>query len=193
MNAFGFGAGIITKSALVTRDADVLSDISGHSPATVNFSITCADDALCAKVEPRVSLTGERFKAIEFLSKKGIVAGVLMDPVIPFITDSEENVREMVKKAKHHGAFFIYISTLVTMADVQREHFLREAEKFSPGITSIYREKYKTYYRCNSPRAKRLWNVFVETCETEGIRYEMRAVNHLIRSRYQAEQLTLGE
>lgn len=107
INAFNFGVCIITKSNLVTRDTDILLDIKEHSPASVNFSITCSDDETCKKVEPFVSTTKERFEAIEYLAKNGITTGVLMDPMILYITDTKENVQEMVKKAKNYGANYI--------------------------------------------------------------------------------------
>ena len=107
-----------------------------------------------------------------------------MDPVIPYITDTIENVQEMVKKAKCYGAKYIYISTLVTMADVQRDYFYHEAEKYYPGISDKYKERFKNYYRCYSPHSKKLWNVFVEACEKEGINYDMRAANQMIRRGY---------
>jgi len=81
LNAFTFGSCILTKSDLVVRDADVLSDIKEHSPVNVSFSITCADDETCAKVEPFAPNSSRRFAAIEALAKQGIMAGVLLDPV----------------------------------------------------------------------------------------------------------------
>ncbi len=54
-----------------------------------------------------------------------------MDPVIPYIKDTKENVQEMVKKAKHYGAKYIYISTQVTMADVQRDYFSKKQKSTS--------------------------------------------------------------
>lgn len=107
-----------------------------------------------------------------------------MDPMLPFITDNEENVIEMIKKAKAYGATYIYLSTQVTMADIQRDYFLQEAEKLYPGITEKFLQRYKNYYRCWSYDAKKLWNVFVETCEKENMRYDMRSINQIILSKY---------
>lgn len=184
INAYRFGICIITKSDLVTRDTDILLDIKEHSPSTVNFTITCSCDELCGKVEPFVSSTTERFKAIEQLAKNGIITGVLIDPVIPYITDTVENVSELVKMSKNHGAKYVYISTFVTMADIQRDYFYQEAEKHFPRISDKYKAKYKNYYRYRSPNAKKLWNVFVEECEKEGINYDMKAANQMIRRNY---------
>jgi hypothetical protein len=78
----------------------------------------------------------------------------------------------------------MYISTLVTMADVQRDYFLEEAEKHYPGIADKYRQRYKHYYRCRSYSSRKLWDIFVETCEQEGMCYNMKAANHMLRSGY---------
>ncbi|MFV0401492.1 MAG: radical SAM protein [Oscillospiraceae bacterium] len=191
INAFEFGACILTKSDLVTRDTDILTDIREHSPASVNFSITCADDATCQKIEPAVSTSTQRFRAVEHLAKNGIPTGVLIDPLLPYITDTEENVRELVKKAKHHGASYIYISTQVTMSGGQREYFYEEAEKHFPGTAETYRQKYKEYYYCRSPHAKKLWSVFAEACEKEGLLYDMRAANQMVRQGYNISVLDI--
>jgi hypothetical protein len=90
----------------------------------------------------------------------------------------------MVKKAKCYGANYIYISTLVTMADIQRDYFYQEAEKHYPEISEEYKKRYKNYYRCYSPHGKKLWNAFVETREKEGMNYDMRAANQMIRRNY---------
>lgn len=184
LNAFDFGACVLTKSDLVTRDMDVLLDIKEHSPVNVNFSITCSDDDMCAKLEPFASTSTERFRAIEHLSKNGIITGVFIDPVIPYITDTKENVREMVKKAKYYGASYIYLSTQVTMADGQREYFYKKAELYYPGISEKYETKFKKYYYCRSPYAQTLWNTFVEECERENIVFDMRLANQMVRSGY---------
>ena len=89
-----------------------------------------------------------------------------------------------MKKAKSYGSKYIYISTLVTMADIQRDYFYQEAEKHYPGISDKYKTKFKNYYRCRSPNIKKLWNVFVEACEKEGINYDMRAANQMIKRDY---------
>ena len=113
-----------------------------------------------------------------------------MDPVIPYITDTTENVREMVKKAKYYGAKFIYMSAQVTMADGQREYFYREAEKYYPGISEKYKNRYQNYYYCRSPVSKKLWSTFTDACEKEGISYDMRAVNQMIRRGYDISVLS---
>jgi len=184
INAFEFGICIITKNDLVTRDSDILLDIRKNSATTVNFSITSADDEVSKKLEPFASTTTDRFKAIEFLAKKGIVTGVMIDPVIPFITDKVENVRTMVKKAKDHGARYIHFSPQVTMSDGQREYFYCNAEKNYPGITSKYTKRYKEYYYCRPSNTKKLRDTFVNECAKEGIICRMKIANESILKNY---------
>lgn len=65
---YQFGAAFTTKSALCARDADLLADISRNAPACARLTVTCADDDLCRKVEPHVSVSSERFSAMRTLS-----------------------------------------------------------------------------------------------------------------------------
>ncbi|MCL2350842.1 MAG: radical SAM protein, partial [Defluviitaleaceae bacterium] len=99
INAFGFGVTMATKSALVARDADVLKDISENSPTLVKMTITAADDALCRSIEPNVSPTSKRFEAMSKLADKGVFCGVLMLPVLPYVTDSADNIINILRIA----------------------------------------------------------------------------------------------
>ncbi len=192
INAFEFGASIITKSDMVVRDTDILLDIKKHSPASVNFSITCSDDEQGLRLEPFVATSTKRFEAIKHLAQNGIHTGVLIDPLVPYITDTKENVVELVKKAKYYGASYIYLSTQVTMSQGQREYFYMEAEKHYPGIADTYSERYKEYYYCRSPHAKRLIQIFAEECQKQNIIFDMRVANQLVRSPYKISVLDIG-
>lgn len=191
INAFSFGTCILTKNGLVTRDVDILKDIREHSPVNVSFTITCADDEVCKKVEPFVATSSERFRAINHLAKNGVITGVLLDPVLPYLTDNEENIREIVKKAKYYGADYIYASMGVTMDGIQRDWFHREAEKICPGISEKYQKRFKNYYHCRSPYAKKLWDAFVQECENQKIINDMRAVNQMIMAGYDISGLQM--
>ena len=62
VNAYGFGVAIDTKSTLIMRDIDILSDIKSHSPVIVKISITTSDDGLSKMIEPNAPLSIERFE-----------------------------------------------------------------------------------------------------------------------------------
>jgi len=80
---------VITKNHLVTRDIDVLADLSAAGAAAVTISITTLDSALARVMEPRTSSPRRRLDAIAALSAAGIPAGVLVAPVVPGLTDHE--------------------------------------------------------------------------------------------------------
>ncbi len=81
--------GLVTKNALVTRDADVLAELAQHSAGCAFVSVTSLDAELARKMEPRASAPAARLRAIEELTKAGVPVGVLVAPVIPGLTDHE--------------------------------------------------------------------------------------------------------
>jgi DNA repair photolyase len=81
--------GIVTKSALVERDLDLLAPMAKQNLAAVYLSVTTLDHDLARRMEPRASAPARRIKAIRALSEAGVPVGVMTAPVIPFLTDSE--------------------------------------------------------------------------------------------------------
>ena len=183
LNAFGFGICILTKSDLVLRDTDIISDIKTHSPVNVSFSVTCAEDGLCRLIEPYAALSSKRFEALARLAERGITAGVLLDPILPYVNDTGDNIRGIVKRAKDAGARYIYASLSVTMEGIQREHFFKTIEPNFPGTAEKYK-RFGNYYRCHPPGEKKLWDAFADECEKRGIIYDMRLANRIIRDGY---------
>jgi DNA repair photolyase len=95
---------IITKNALVARDADLLACLSEHRAAAASLSITTLDPKLQRILEPRASPPRKRLEAIEKLSARGIPVGVMVAPIIPGLTDHE--VPEIVAAAARAGASY---------------------------------------------------------------------------------------
>ncbi|MCL2621096.1 MAG: radical SAM protein [Defluviitaleaceae bacterium] len=190
INAFGFGASVTTKSALVARDGDVFTDIATHSPVLVKLTITTADDKLCKMLEPNVSTSTQRFEAIADLSAKGVYCGVLMSPILPFINDTDENVRSIVRSAKEAGAKFVYTYMGMTLRQGNREYFYDALDKCLPGIKDKYVKRFGSRYNCPPPRSKQLWRVFAEECERLGLIYDMKAIIQNYRAGYESQQMT---
>jgi DNA repair photolyase len=89
LNETNHPVGIVTKSALVTRDIDILQEMAGKGLVKVALSITTLDHKLARKLEPRAATPGRRLQALELLSKAGIPTVVMTAPVIPAINDME--------------------------------------------------------------------------------------------------------
>jgi len=191
INAYNFGASLCTKSALVVRDADILKDISRHSPVIVNLSITTADDELCRKIEPNVSVASERFEAIRKLSDNGIFCGVMLVPVLPFISDTDENILNIVRMAKDAGARHVYSYMGMTLRQGNREYYYKNLDKSFPGIKEKYEKRYGFRYNIPSPRIKKLWQIHEEECEKLELLSNMKSIIRSYKAGYKREQLSL--
>ncbi|GAA0792624.1 radical SAM protein [Clostridium sp. AF19-22AC] len=192
-NAFEFGIAIATKSVLLERDIDVLSDIREHSPVLCKITITTSDDALSKKLEPGVPVSSERFRLIRKLSDQGIYTGILLMPVLPFIEDTDENICEIVRMAGEAGARFIYPAFGMTLRDNQREWYYEKLNCLFPDkdLVTRYQKRFGNSYECRSPRARQLWRVFEEECKKAGVLYRMKDIISSYRRPYKVEQLSL--
>ena len=191
IDKYNYGAAIDTKSDLITRDIDVLKRIKEHSPVLCKITITTADDELSKKIEPNVSLSSERFKAIKELSDAGIYTGILLMPILPFINDTEENIISIVRKAEENGAKFIYPAFGVTLRSNQRMHFFDKLDKEFPKIKERYIREFQNNYMCSSPKGRELYKIFTEECRKLGIIYKMKDIIEDYKKLYKNEQISL--
>lgn len=172
-NRFLYGAAIFTKSGLIARDADILSEINGHSGVLCCITITCASDELALKIEPNAPSSTERFKTIRTLSDAGIYAGVLMAPILPYITDDDENIRSIVRRARDSGARFVYSNLGVTLRGNQRQYYYDRLDEHFPGLKYRYIRSYGNKYFYGARSAKELQRIFAEECAHSGLAYKM--------------------
>ena len=192
IDAYEFGAAVLTKSPLIERDTDVLCSIAEHSPVLCQVTVTAADDSLSRLVEPNVSVTSERLNALAKMSENGLFTGIVMTPILPFIEDNEDNILRVLKMAKECGARSVYPMFGVTIRAGQREYFYSKLEEtFSgQGLAKKYERTYGDRYVCTSPHAKRLWKIFTEECERLGLIYDMREIIAAYKLGYGDSQLT---
>jgi len=192
INAYRFGVAIATKNTLVTRDIDVLQDISKRAPVIVSLTITTADDDLAKQVEPGSPSSSQRFETLKELSDAGIFCGVLMMPILPFINDTEENVLEIVRLAHQAGAKYVYAHMGLTLRNGQREFFYNHLDKNFPTLKEKYEKQYGLKYQANSPNSRRLYQVFKKECQRLGLLYKMEDITaEYQKNGFWAEQLNL--
>jgi len=189
IDRYGFGVAVHTKSPLVVRDIDLLSSITRHSPACVSLSITAADDNLCKKIEPNAAPASERFAALAALSGAGIPCGVLLMPVLPFITDGAENLLGIVRRAHDSGAKWISCFMGMTLRAGQREYYYAKLDALFPGQKQRYMARYGENYSCPAPEHDGMWRLFAADCKKLGLRTRMADIIPLIRGRYEENRL----
>ena len=172
LDAYGFGAAVATKGTLITRDADILREITSHSPVLCKITVTTCDDALAAKLEPRAPSSSARLAAVEKLAGQGIFTGVLL--------------------AYNAGARFVYPAFGVTLRQNQRAYFLDRLDELFPGagLRARYVRQFGTQYECRSPRARELWQAFTGECRATGLLYGMQDIVAAYRQGYGSGQLS---
>ena len=169
---YGFGVSILTKSARILRDLDILKAINKKAKCIVQISMSTYDEDLCRVIEPYVSTTRERFHVLEVMRDAGIPTAVWICPVLPFISDTEENLRGLLDycaKAKIRGLASYFFGT--TMRDGSREYFYKCLDKHFPGVKQKYIERYGNDYVCYSDNSRHLQALTKEICKQHGIIY----------------------
>ncbi len=193
IDEYRFGIGIATKSNLITRDIDLLKRIQSHSPMIVKMTITTFDDKLCKKIEKNICTSNERFKAIKELSDNNIYTGVLLMPLLPFINDNEENIKNIIRKAYECGAKFVFTYGLgVTLRKNQREYYLEQLRKIFPkeNLDKVYMETFGERYENPSPNSTHLWHIFKCECEKYNILYKMEDIINDYKNKYERKQIS---
>ncbi len=192
IDAYDCGVSVDTKSDLIVRDIDLYQSIQAHSPVICKLTVTTVDEDLAAKVEPRAPSPARRLAAVRSLAQAGLFCGVLLMPVLPFLEDRHEQVLAVVDRSADAGAKFIYPGFGVTMRQGQREYFLRELDRAFPGehLSRRYLARYGDRYRCPSPRARELWEVFAARCRERGLLYQMPHIVSAATRGYGDRQLT---
>ncbi len=110
---------IVTKSALIERDIDILRRLAEKQLVQVNLSVTTLDKTLARKLEPRASSPQRRLQAIETLSEAGIPVSVLIAPVIPVLTDTElEDIMRASADAGALSAGYILLRLPLEVSDL---------------------------------------------------------------------------
>ena len=170
---YGYGVSIDTKSDLILRDIDLLKEINSKNNVIVKFTITTPKDELSKIIEPHVCVSSKRFEAIKKLSDNGIFVGIMMNPVLPFITDSENDIKELVRLAHESGAKFIQTYMGMTLRESQRDYYYDKLDNDFKGLKEKYIKYYGNKYNCMAPDYKKLFNVFVTECKRYGILYKM--------------------
>jgi DNA repair photolyase len=120
--------GIVTKSALVTRDIDLLAPMAAKGLAKVAISITTLDRKLCRELEPRAATPDKRLETVRLLSQAGIPVTVLVAPIIPGINDSEiEAILDAARKAGATEAGYVILRLPLEVRDIFREWLMDHA------------------------------------------------------------------
>ena len=153
---------IITRGPMIVRDLDVLIEASQRAEVYVTFSIPTVDDDVWKRTEPSTAHPRQRLKAVKELVDAGVKASVGMAPILPGISDSPEQLREVVRGAREAGATGIW-ANLLFLKPGTREHFLTHLSEDWPEQLPFYEQLYAG-------------KAYLGSKETEPVRQQIKAL-----------------
>ena len=141
----GLCIGIITKSPLVTRDIDVLQELSQLHEITVNISLATASNSLARRLERRSPIPSARLRALKTLVQRGIHAGLLVAPILPGISDDRPGLADLFAAARNAGAYYVHGHPL-RLDPVLAPRFITLVEEKFPQVADRYHSHFKDRY-----------------------------------------------
>ncbi|MDZ7340971.1 MAG: radical SAM protein [candidate division KSB1 bacterium] len=138
MLEFKLPAHVLTKSTLIERDMDLLKQINEQTRAIANFSFSSVDDEISAIFEPGVPSPSCRLETIIKFKQAGIPCGLFLMPVIPFVTDTPEQIEKVFRKAKEIGIDYIIFSGMTLKDGRQKQYFLNVLKNHYPELIADY-------------------------------------------------------
>ncbi len=167
---YGFGAAIQTKSDLILRDIDLLSEINKSAKCVVQITLTTYDDELCSILEPNVCNTKRRIEVLEMMQERGIPTVVWLTPILPFINDTTDNISAILNECIRTGVNgIIDFGMGLTLREGDREYYYDALDKHFPGMKERYIRQYGNAYELPSPNSRELRALFQDICKKNGI------------------------
>ncbi|WP_324825385.1 SPL family radical SAM protein [Sinanaerobacter sp. ZZT-01] len=177
IDRYGFGFSTITKSDLILRDIDLLQSVNQKAKCVVQMTLTTYDDDLCRILEPNVAVTSRRFEVLKELQKAGIPTVVWMTPILPFINDTDENIRGLLNYCSDAGVKgIISFGIGMTLRSGNREYFYKKLDAHFPGMKRQYMHSFGSSYGIKSPNSKVLGKLVTDFCKAHGILTDTKEV-----------------
>jgi DNA repair photolyase len=140
LNECNHPTGLITKSALILRDLDILTEMASKNLVKVAISITTLDPKLARAMEPRAATPPKRLHTLETLAKAGIPTTVMVAPVIPALNDSEiESILKAASAAGAESAGYVLLRLPLEVRDIFREWLMKEMPDRASHVMSLVR------------------------------------------------------
>jgi len=184
----GLEIGIVTKSTMVTRDAEILRRVAERNQIFVNVTVTTVDVELARKLEPRAPRPDLRLNAVRQLNLAGVDAGVICAPVLPDITDRPRDLDALVKAASDAGAKYIYANPLF-LKPCSAAVFLPFLEESFPALVDNYKKRYEGRAFLPKGYAQRLSQLMAALRQKHGFGDKRARASH--RAHVETEQLEM--
>jgi DNA repair photolyase len=162
---------ILTKSTLIKRDLNLLKEINANKRVLINFSFSSTNDDISSYFEPNVPLPSDRLATIRLFKEKGFSCGIFLMPVIPFITDTLEIMKQTIKDAYDVGVDYIIFGGMTLKKGKQKEYFYQKiSERYHDLLNnydSIYRDN--QWGQASNVYYKNIHKIYNSLMKTYGI------------------------
>ncbi|HET7717244.1 MAG TPA: PA0069 family radical SAM protein [Bauldia sp.] len=186
LDAANHPVGIVTKSALVLRDIDILSRMAGRNLCKVALSVTTLDRRLARAMEPRASTPERRLGALRLLSEAGVPTTVMIAPIIPALNESEiERILDAAAATGVKEAGYVLLRLPLEVRDIFKEFLEREYPDRAKHVMSVirsmrggkdYDSTWGTRMRGEGPYAWQIGRRFEIACRRLGLNAERRSL-----------------
>ncbi|MEI9977859.1 MAG: radical SAM protein [Edaphobacter sp.] len=165
----GYRIGIVTKSRLIARDIDLLQEISRHNTIVVHMTITTPDAKLARLLEPRAPRPDLRFETVKQLREGGIVAGVFGSPLLPGITDNQNALDGLARRAAAVDASFFSAHPLF-LKPCSRPTYLSFVREHFPSLQADYAKRFATADFASKTYSAQMATMVGSACRKYGLR-----------------------
>jgi len=173
-----------TKSKLILRDLDLLSEIDEKAVlpedlrtklkhgVLVTFSFSTLNERIARIFEPAAPRPKERLTVLQEIKERGFYAGIAYIPVLPFISDNDDQLEEMIVAAKEFNADYVFVGAL-TLFSAGRRLYYKVLEKYFPELLPKYRRLFRIFNQPSKEYQMRLEIKAKKLCEKYKVNYRI--------------------
>lgn len=192
---YGFGVTVQTKSDLILRDEEIFVRIHQKAKAVVQMTLTTFGEGLCGLIEPNVCTTKRRYQVLKRFQALGVPTVVWLSPILPFLNDTQENLRGILSYCFDAGVRgILWFGAGVTLRGGDREYYYQALDRHFPGLKEQYIRRFGLSYECLSDNHASLDNLFHSECEKHDVMHNNDEIFHYLRAFpmvVSAEQISL--
>jgi len=185
---YRFPVSVGTKSTLILRDLDILREIDKRAilpddlttrlkrGVIISFSFSTLDEKLAKIFEPGAPKPKERLETLKKCKDEGFFVGANFIPVLPFLSDSEENLDFMIKTAKDYGADFVFVGGLTLFGNGPEDSktlFYKTLQKNFPRLVPKYKSLFRIFFAPPKSYQKQLEETAAKICEKHKIKHRI--------------------
>jgi len=180
---FKFPVHCLTKSTLILRGLDILKQIDENAilprdlsmlkhGVLVTFSLSTIDEGIAKIFEPNALKPKERLRALQKAKELGFRVGIAYIPILPFISDPDEQLEEMIKTAKELQADYVFVGAL-TLYGIGKKLYYKVIEKYFPKLLPKYKQLFRIYNQPSKIYQLKLEEKARKLCRKHRVKYKI--------------------